>query len=206
MNKKQAFTLAEILICLTIIGCLAAVMISSIKTKSFDEKAQVAALYKAIEVIDEASANMVANEPNSFPMSTFITNATSGRSFAVYNGNNLADVNYIFDLYKRYIKFEATDGFCKYTDYCSGATVGGKIAGDIAIGFEKYSALQDCPAVYVPESGTKVTKYTFNAKTKKNEVEKCWGRVFFDTNGKKVPNKEGSDVFIYGLGTMGLVR
>ncbi len=210
MIKKYAFTLAEILVCLIIIGILATVMLSAIRRGDIDSKTQTASLYKAIDVLEEASANIIANETTSLPTSTFITTVVGKPTFTTYKKDDStkeAQIADIFDMYKTYIKFEKADGFCKYTQYCSDTTtLGGKLTGDIALGFQKYDSIKDCPAVYQPESNTKVTKKVYNKNTQNMDNAKCWGQVYIDVNGIKAPNTEGADVFIYGLDATGIAR
>ena len=195
-NYKKAFTLAEVLICLMIIGVLAAIMIKNIKTKDFTEKGYIASAYKALESVQQASLQICELETTSCPMQSYMVNVAGDWEYTIVNASGTnANTEEILNLYDNYLKLEDTGiNFCDYTPYCNSDSIkGAKIAGNGYIGFE-VTEVQTCPDYYLPNSTTLM----------KGEG-KCWGKFYFDADGKKGPNELGKDVFVFGLGERGLV-
>ena len=213
MYKKLGFTLAEILICLTIIGIMGAIFMINVKNEKFDEKATIANANKAISAIDQASMKILEIETESCPTGAFMTKP-AGLSKPEYTITNAsggpADANEVLALFGKYIKFDKTN--LNYCDYSPAHTVcengtnttikGGKLPGsEVYIGF-KVSALttsgnlSDCGVqYYIPGAENYIPGNGYT-----------WGWVYIDTNGKKGPDKSGKDVFYYCMGETGIAR
>ena len=214
---KKAFTLAEILICMAIIGALGVVLMRSISNQNFDEKEYALKAHKAMRLIDEASAQIIQSEVEQVPAGAFMINTAGSWEYVICSAanscTNKATSQKLIDLYKKYIKFESTTSNFKsnYTGYSSAPTsiYGAKIPGEIYIGMEVNSnnSITACPStVYIPASELK-TNETFVASTTANTSDKkCWGKIYIDTNGKKGPNELGKDVYVFGMGEFGIVK
>lgn len=213
---KKAFTLAEILICMAIIGALGVVLMRSISNQNFDEKEYALKAHKAMRLIDEASAQIIQSEVEQVPAGAFMINTAGSWEYVICSAanscTNKATSPNLINLYKKYIKFENTTNDFKsdYTGY-SGAPEdidGAKIPGEIYIGMEVNSNNSwECPGtIYIPASELK-TNETFVASTTANTSDKkCWGKIYIDTNGKKGPNELGKDVYVFGMGEFGIVK
>lgn len=213
MNKKSAFTLAEILICLTIIGVMGAVFMLNVKSDKFDEKAIIAHANKAISAIDQASMKILEIETESCSTGTFMTKAAglSKPEYTISNSSGgYADANDVLALYSKYIKFDKNNlNYCEYSPthtVCENGTnttiKGGKLPGtEVYIGFKisaytKNGNLSECVTqYYIPGQSNYIQGNGY-----------AWGWVYIDTNGKKGPNKSGKDVFYYCLNETGIVR
>ncbi len=203
MNKKNGFTLVEILICLILIGVLSAAMIANMKVKRFDDQTMLANIFKAVDAIDGATTKIIELETEKCPTGSLITNVTGTPTFTFVNnsGTNMT-TNEVVDLYGNYLKYEETGfNFCDKTSYCTKASItdtdkikGAKLPGDIYIGFEVTDII-DCPNYYLPNSSTETTGRG-----------KCWGKTYIDINGSEAPNELGKDVFIYGLNGKGIAK
>ena len=78
MNRKQAFTLAEILIVLTIIGVLTLLTLRAFNTKSTKAKLNFARANKAVEVFNNVCARIRLTESKICPHNTFIIDTGFG--------------------------------------------------------------------------------------------------------------------------------
>ena len=217
--NKNAFTLAETLIVITIIGVLAVIMLKSLKTDNFNEKANTAKIYKAIEVFDEASANIRSavtplgeDTDVPCPMGSFIYKIKNADGTYTYNdGTSLPTSNKeakLMEWYGNFIKFEKTGiDFCTYSS-CTGLssatknklkTTSVRFSNDIYVGIEILAEPADCPAFNLPD-GTSVTP---REKTVGGKPQ-CWAKLYIDVNGTEQPNIAGKDIFILGLDENGI--
>ncbi len=198
--KKSAFTLIEVTLSVVIIGIIAVSMmhalnISDSQAYSDIEKAKAA---KAIALVDEASQKIREMETTQCPMKVFMMNTAGSWEYTLVNTSNTsATASDVLSLYAKYIKFvEQPLNFCDYTSQCSVNTIkGGKISGDVYIGFEVYNSISNCPDYYRPDVEGPISG-----------KGKCWGRVWikiYDT--ARYENTIGKDVFILGLNENGVV-
>lgn len=195
MNKKQAFTLAEILICLVIIGFIALIMIKNVKTKDFTEKTYIASAFKAFESVQQASVKIRDSETESCPTGSFMVNVAGDWEYTLVNSSGInANTEEVLNLYGNYLKFENIGiNFCDYTSFCSDEEIkGAKLPGNMYIGFE-VTEIEDCPDYYMPNTATII-----------NGSGKCWGKLYVDVDGTKGPNTLGKDVYVIGLNESGL--
>ena len=166
--KNKAFTLAEILIVLMIMGVLSVVMMQMFKSDSLTEKGNITKAYKAINTFDEAAANIRDVDSTNCPMGSFIYktgNKTSGYTYEI--GLNLPETDKeeaVLDMFGEFIKFEKTGlNFCDYSKYCEQENQGieeeeNKITSIPAVKFSKdmYAGLtlldpiSNCPSFNLP--------------------------------------------------------
>lgn len=215
MFKKSAFTLAEVIICLMIISVIAVIMITNVNYKQFDEKANIANGLKVIDIIDQATTEILEVETNSCPSGSFMTNSAGTFEFTTMNeaGTDPANINDIIALFSKHLKFEKQNiDFCSHTPYCKNAGLtgknikGGMLPGNIYLGFE-LTDVTNCPDFYMPNSADLITApLTLNTLNGNFETAKCWGKLYVDVNGDKAPNEFGQDVFIFGLNGRGIAR
>ena len=210
--KNKAFTLAEILIVMTIMGILAIVMIQNIKTDTMSEKTNYAKAYKAIEVFDEASANIRHASDADCPLGSlmYTTGKNANGTYDYDIGLNLPDSDKeeaALNIYSKYIKFDKTNlNFCNFSKYCADNDIsnlaGARFSNDIYIGLEILDSISDCPDFYMPETEGVITQ-----KTKVNgKKAQCWAKLYIDVNGNDGPNTLGKDIYIFGLDENGINR
>lgn len=214
---KKAFTLIEVVICITILGIIAIVMLKSISDQNFNEKEYALKAHKAIRLIDEASAQIIQSESEWLPTGAFMTKSTGSWEYAVCTApsscTTLASSSQIINLFRRYIKFENTyPGTYKnfYTGYdIPDGSSGGIIQGKIYVGFENNAnnTIKACPdEVYIPTSEQKNGTDFVVSSTIDTSNKNCWGKVYIDTNGNKGPNELGKDIYVFGMGEFGIVK
>ncbi len=199
--KNKAYTLAEILITLTIVGMLAVIMFKNLRTDDHMEKTFVPKALKAIEVFGEASTQILDVDNANCPMSEFIIN---NNTIGLYNSSGKAvSSQEAFNMFAKFIKFEKSGiNFCDNSGYCESSTSipAGRISADTYVGLA-VTSVTDCPDYYKPGVDTKVSVTTdllTGAKTK------CWAKLYIDVNGAEGPNTEGKDVFVLGMDRRGV--
>ena len=199
--KNKAFTLAEILIALTVVGFLAIVMIRNVKSDAFMEKTEILKAYKAVNIFDEASVNLRDIDSEYCPLGKFIIKNVNTYESAV----SIPSGKTAIDMYSDYIKFEKTGiNFCSYSGNCNASSTnipGAKLPSDIYIGIEVLDSIADCPDFYMPEENGQIT---VKNKMIEGAKPKCWAKLYIDTNGIDAPNTLGKDVFIFGMDEFGV--
>lgn len=211
--RLKAFTMAEIIIVMTIIGFLAVLLMVSVRPDKFRDETNLANARKAIEFINQASASIMDLEKEQCPAGKFMVKPAGAATweFALLDSEGKeADSDDIAELFGNHLKYETSVGdFCAATGNCiEDVTISGaKVIGDVYIGFEKFEDIQDCPAYRIPgESADTSAPTKFNPKTGAQEALQCWGRLYIDVDYKDTRNTIGQDLYIYGLGENGIVR
>ena len=233
MKKYTAFTMAETLLVMAIIGILAVFSMKNLRTKDIEAKTFAANTFKVMEFMQQASTKIMGSEPDLCPDGAFITRVLMSNAGALSNRTNPYEYEYSFysdvsnekfantndtlNAFGNYLRFEKRDFyFCEHSKYCETANIpintnlpikGAKIAGNIYIGFQVYansaSSLHNCPTKYYLPNHN--APYTpIEVNKNENEVRKCWGNFYVDLDGIKGNGVLGQDVFMWGLGTSGL--
>jgi len=223
----KAFTLAELLTCLMVLGIIAAIVVSNISKGGLDEQRQQAEAFKALHDYSDITLKLILTHPENFPIGAMMRKSGETYSYEIYksqddeDGNSVkADAKYLLDLYSGFTKFKKTKAFNKSTstvtdiklcDVTSCSEIGVSDDSNIATANwfnDVYIALQvgnngesifDCPSYYYPGVEEEIV---FD----ENNLKSCWGKLYIDTNGKKAPNKKGQDIFVFGLAEMGIAK
>lgn len=208
--KSKAYTLAEILLVIVIIGVLSSLMIANLKTDKQINKTYIAKVMKVINDFEGASAEIMSIDTTRCPMGTFIGNLAGVEEFVLMDesGSNVANATDAVDTFANFIKFQQKGiSFCNFTSYCNDANIiGAKYTGDIYVGIEKFEALEDCPEYKLPNMANMAANFPAPKNHITDTVEKCWGKLYIDADGPNGPNTFGNDVFIFGLGKNGIAR
>lgn len=201
--KKQAFTLVEVIICLTVLGVLAVTLISNLKMDKFNAKSFIAQGYKVLESYEQASIKIREVEREKCPMASFIAQAPGENSLGLINddGDEMS-LDEVYALYGDYIKYvnPSKISFCNNTTYCDTASLddkniaGAKLSSGAYVGLELIE-IQTCPDYYIP-----------GESTIKTSSELCWAKIYVDANGTEKPNQLGRDIFIFGIGDQGVIH
>ena len=206
--KKIAFTLAEVMLAMSIIGVLAVVSFKAMNTKNIDEQTKKAKAHQALAAIEQAASNIISQEDTKCPAKAFMVKVAGTYEYATYkaNGTTLAATSDVVSMFSEYMKTEKTNlNFCTYSNYCASSNTsikGFRIAGDVYIGIKVFgdTAIADCPTTYyMPDSAQAITVTAAKAG-------KCWGELYVDVDGTKGKGVLGDDVYKWGLGEMGVVH
>lgn len=200
--KKRAFTLVEILICLTVIGVLAVILISNLKIDRFNEKSLIAQGHKVMQSYDQASIKIREVETKKCPLASFIAQAPGENSLGLVGADGEMTLDEVYNLYGNYIKYVNPSklSFCNNTTYCTTASLDDKTIAGAKLPTGAYVGIQlmkidTCPDYYIP-----------GENTIKKSSELCWAKLYVDANGKEEPNQLGKDIFIFGIGDQGVVH
>ncbi len=181
MKKKKAFTLAEVLITIGIIGIIAAMTLPTL-VQSHKEKQTVAQLKKFYSVMSNAMM-LAYNEYG--PLDDWGVTGMGGSEESFLEGNAFKN-KFIYNLmpYLKVLSFcEFGDSSCEKNDYSvrsldgTAHTVGG-------VKFLPHLVLSD---------GTTINHLWFSS----NSV--IYGEIYVDLNGVKAPNTLGVDIFVFGI-------
>lgn len=169
MTKKNAFTLAEVLITLTILGVIAALTIPPLMFTT-DEKQSIVGLKKAMTTLDQA-VDLARTEPKFQPNPKCYINHEGG-------SDATADCQELFKYMKNVIQVQK---------YCDGNPVDGGCMAE-------YAKVNSCEGwadvekkkAFITTGGMSFFEYS---------TEQGAAIVGVDTNGPMGPNKWGFDVF-----------
>ena len=175
MNKK-AFTLAEVLIVLTILGIIAAISMTTLRPAEFKLKGLQVAAKKVLYDIDTATTEILINETGSETTATLTSTQCAHATLA--------------GLYKKYVS--ATRKATTTSDCSANDTTSFFLKSGACIRIE--AAASTAKQMWFPgESTTEATNSTSDCAV-----------IFYDTNGSDGPNIMGADRFIIPLDKTGI--
>lgn len=177
--KRNAFTLSEVLLVLSVIGVIAAITIPTL-VQRIDDSQNISKLKKVYSVLTQATTMILAND-------IIWDSSSSDNTYTSPNNANM------FNLFTKYIQFVKTDqakniftqsyAFYKNTnartwDYIGDTRPAAITADGTSLLFSSY---QNCTA----SSGSLI-----------NNI--C-GFIYVDTNGSNAPNMWGKDLFQFWI-------
>ena len=205
-RKRAAFTLAEVLITLGVIGVVAAMTIPNL-VSNYQKRAWVAQLQKSYATLNQGFRRMLADDNATALSQTETFNSIGGseqngsngvkyRKCASSNGKDSDNCKEFYRNLGKYFKianikdFTSADNY-KYTFLNSNDQ-------------ESYTGtvitLMDGTMIYRPEFYSQ-DPYGKTDNMMKGKV----GYFYLDVNGTKRPNKMGRDIFYFHLGDNGIV-
>lgn len=198
--KQKAYTLAEQLIVIVIIGFIATIMTSTFKTSNYKiEVLQRAAKAQYVQ-IDFATKNLLAKHSKNYNFFTLFDES------GVFSATDSSSLDRIVQLYRKvlvgkknsswdstYSANELTDGTTSITGLTPSSYTGFILKNDAYFGVRLNG---DC--------NTQID-YLFSPSTpeKKTKTKTC-GTLFFDVNGEDSPNFLGIDQYIIAFGKFGV--
>lgn len=190
----KAFTMAEAILVMTILGVIATIMITTIKPAEYKEKALKIMAKKVLQEIDQATMLIQAND--TLDGSFYQLVSTYGSHFSINQGDtNLGDSNNLLALYKKYLTTTHKD--CGTSCACQNMTLGTNATG-VAFAYLKDGA---CIGLNVAAQAGMNIIFPGETKTGTARVD---GFIGFDTNGDEEPNMFGKDRFILPLSKEGI--
>lgn len=194
--RKDAFTLAEVLITLGIIGIVAAMTMPTLIQKN-NEKATITKLKKFMSVMNSAiTMSTLENGPiESWPLTNSIhDDDIEGNPPETLEGLDFFVKTYILP-YLKYTKF------CGFTESNCFAYERHSLDGTRFGDYSEHLVLADGSVIvhfWVTSNGC-----TANHGDNKQLSNVC-GEVALDVNGRKLPNKSGEDVFYFDITKYGV--
>ncbi len=211
-EKSKAFTLAEVLVTLVIIGVISALTIPTLKEAS-DRSANIAALKKAYSTLSNAFAELQAEHgsPIYWQVPADAANAPEDIKGRRVFG---ADAKAFAWMLKQKISVGQAGGVppagyeIKNLSGSSFGTTEGKI-DEASVSLDDDSgelSFQSADNMFwFPSATYQGCRYEKEiADTQSESVNLC-GYVVVDTNGAKGPNRMGFDVFVFDISTNGVI-
>jgi len=184
--KKQAFTMAEAILVMTILGIIATIMITTLKPAEYKDKGLAILAKKVLSEIDTATTQILINNSQNGNMA-YLYVPGSSTTFSSAAASKEGDLG---KLYKRYLT--ATRKACN-TSTCPCNAYGNKfyLKDGACIGITSGAAAANVNTRFPGESTSTAMKPGF-------------GQIFFDTNGEEEPNVLGKDQFLLPLSVEGI--
>lgn len=184
MNMKKAFTMAEAILVMTILGIIATIMITTLKPAEFKDKGMAILAKKVLSEIDTATTQILINNSMDGTMANLYKPGTA-TNFAYKS-----DVGNVGKLYKKYLtatRQKTTANDCNISGYTNSFFL--KDGACMAI---KVGAANASPTIFPGEVST-------------TNVNVTQGLLFYDINGKEEPNVNGKDRFILPISDEGIM-
>ncbi|MDD3238145.1 MAG: type II secretion system protein [Candidatus Gastranaerophilales bacterium] len=186
MKTKSAFTLAEVLITLVIIGVIAAMTIPSLLNKT-NEQESVSAVKKAYSTLSQAH-NMVMSQ-DGFDPTDYASDAESTKAYG--------------DLVVKYLNVEKNCGMTSDGDCFPAVTykyLNGNNHGSLNLSSSYYKVrLND------NMSFSLYLYFTYEYFGSTPALKNVFGLIVIDVNGNKGPNTFGKDTFNFELTKYGVM-
>ena len=176
MSFKRAFTMAEAIIVMTILGIIATIMITNLKPTEFRDKGLQVQAKKILQQLDTATQQIMINNTQNGKLTTIYAPGVTNATFSFSTTGNNAALN---ALYKKYLT--TTRKTCTNAADCGGCS-GGTFRFYLKDG-TCVSILQDTTAqntIYPGEASASMSVAGL-------------GAIFFDVNGLDEPNVLGKD-------------
>ena len=182
MSFKRAFTMAEAIIVMTILGIIATIMITNLKPTEFRDKGLQVLAKKVLMQLDTATQQIMVNNSQNGKLTTvYLPNSTTQKDFTAIDATNLTT------LYKKYLV--TTRKTCT-TSACSCNSYGG---------VKLYLKDGACIAIKTT-SAANATIFPGEVNT----VSKTASSIFFDVNDSDEPNVPGKDQFLVPINADGI--
>ena len=189
MKYKKAFTMAEAILVMTILGIIATVMISTLKPAQYKEKALQVAAKSIYSEIDSAMTQILTDYTRYNKLSAvYPVNGTTGSTTYNFNSTNTnANVAFLA-LMKNYM-----------------ATARGTVPSACTSVSATYNMLLKNGACLGLKTGAIASKSTWIPGEKEATTALCtYGEIFLDVNGNDEPNVLGKDRFVIPLNEDGI--
>ena len=191
MKIKRGFTLAEVLITLTVIGVVAAITIPSLITSvDLDKKQAEATIKKTYTTFNDATKQIVMMETTSHTMANV----------------GCADNNCIRDLYGKYVSYVKTCNSDAQDNCHDGAPAKANQTDSVDFTGKSLAVLADGTLVGFQYDNTCQTtvKSVIEFDQAPVDVTKACIAIAVDTNGSKSPNKDARDRYQFAIGKLGV--
>jgi len=181
MKIKKAFTMAEAILVMTILGIIATIMITTLKPAEYKDKALKILSKKVLSEIDTATTQILINNSQNGTMISLMPGGASATTF----GDNVANTEMLYKIYLTSIRKNCNTADCPCNSY----------------GAKFY--LKDGACVGLTATTT-ATNTILPGETANTSVTPQQGVIFFDINGEEGPNIYGKDQFVLPVNNSGI--
>ena len=195
ITYKVAFTLAEVLIVLGIIGVIAEMTIPTLK-QSIDKQVEVTQLKKFYSVFQDGMKLYMINEGCSDMICTNLFNGQT--TDAPWQTNMGTELNEIFKINQIYGQNTSSILSNFKTKYLA-------LAGSLSM-FYGYYSFSTVDGYLVGINDADAGNCSDNSAVAESvKMRNTCSSLFVDVNGSKAPNRQGRDVFRFYIGNNGLI-
>jgi len=197
MKIKKAFTMAEAILVMTILGIIATIMITTLKPAKFKEEALRTLGRKVMSEIDTAVSQIMINDSQDGKMNKLLTDTPGDTPYSFSDNTKATDLEKLF---KKYLTTTRTavsgTSFCGATESSTtfsfvlkdGACLG------VKMGPSEYTSL------FPGETGDG----TDIEATSTDGTATLLGSLYMDSNGDDEPNVFGKDRFAFPIAVSGI--
>ena len=181
INFKKAFTMAEAILVMTILGVIAAIMLSTLKPTAWKDKSYLILAKKVLYEIDTATTAILTTNSKYGTMSSLVNDG--GTSLTMTSAN-------LWTLYKKYLSTVRGSA----TAYCTD--------GGVSLSGTPYK-LKDgaCMGIAITTASKAVI---FPGEASSAAISGAKGYIIFDTNDADEPNVVGKDRFVIPIDDLGI--
>ena len=192
---KKAFTMAEAIIVMTILGIIATIMITNLKPAEFRDKALLVASKKLLREIDEATNQILLNNSYNGSM-TMLYEPDSTNIFQLKD-----NCEHAATLYKKYlVKTRKNHKNVIYQN----RNIWLMGDGSDSLVFQKAFMLKD-GAFFGISCNTGKERTCFPGESQLIQTQKTTlARIIYDVNGEEEPNLPCKDIFAIPIGEYGI--
>ena len=188
MKFKKAFTMAEAILVMTILGIIATIMITTLKPAQFKDKGLEIMARKVLSEIDTAITQIIISDTQGGSLEAMLNTTNDGSTYSFLDGN----LNTTAKIFKKYLT--ATRQVVENA-HCTSGGVSFYLKDGACIGIAQGTGSY---ATNFPGE-TAVVNITNSSTTK------ILGALYIDTNGDEEPNVIHKDRFTYPIGPEGIV-
>lgn len=182
MCYRRAFTMAEAILVMTILGIIATIMITSLKPAQYKDKGFSIMANKVLSEIDTTITQILVNDSKYGKL----TNLIDGNvSFSFAESDKSDNLKNLFKKYLTATRKDITGTYCATDTTFSFALKDGACLG------VKMGKVDAAPTIFPGEDTT-------------TEVVAEYGTIKFDINGIEEPNAAGKDQFLLPIGAEGI--
>lgn len=199
MKIKKAFTMAEAILVMTILGIIATIMITTLKPAQFKEDALRTLGRKVMSEIDTAMSQVAINDSQDGKMSSLLVDETSGNTFS-FASTTAAHATRLEKILKKYLTTTRTA--VSATSFC-GATVS-STTFSFALKDGACLGVKMGASAYTSQFPGETGSTAITATSKDEDGQTLLGSLYIDTNGDDEPNVFGKDRFAFPVAVSGI--
>ena len=181
--KKYAFTLAETLLTMSIIGICAAMLITTIKNINPSGQADAIMAKKAVTTFTDDTRQIMVHYTKNFKMNDIYSDSAKTTA--------CTDATCLFNLYGKFIQISNVLSAENAGAFGTGVGVYGRITDGIVFGLKYNNACNINETIFTAPASEEAQNATASSTT----VSGACGIIYYDVNGKKGPNVDGKDRF-----------
>ena len=188
MKLKKAFTLAEAIMVMVILGIIATILISTMKPTEFKNRGFKVLAKKILGQIDTATTQILFNDSRDSDMKSLYDPEAADNTTTVSFRGNTTKARTLYAKYLVATREGITGDWCKQTEFSTSRM---KLKDGSCLGLQK-AASTDTIDTWIPGESAKVS------------VSGLQGVIYLDVNDAEEPNKFGLDQFTIPIDDNGI--